>query len=181
MIQLQLGSVSEVLTIHAPLNEGNLTRSTSPDAPPARQGQTSPTSVADLLDAAKQAAAAGRPADEESEIREALAILQAGHPQPSAPGGPLRVGGDIREPRRIHYVAPEYPKAALDAGIQGTVVIDATIDRDGTVADAHVVDGVAELNDTALAAARRWTYTPTLLGGVPVQVLMTVTVVFSIR
>jgi protein TonB len=107
--------------------------------------------------------------------------LRAAHPQPPTPGGPLRLGGDIRPPRRIRYVAPEYPKAARDAGIQGSVVIDATIDRDGTVADAHLIRGVPDLNDAALAAVRQWTYAPTLLGGVPVEVLMTVTVVFSIR
>jgi protein TonB len=43
------------------------------------------------------------------------------------------------------------------------------------------VSGVVDLNDAALAAVRQWTYTPTLLGGVPVDVLMTVTVVFSTR
>jgi TonB family protein len=181
MIQLQLGSVSEVLTILAPSKEENLARSTGPDIPPARPIQRSPTSVTDLLDAAKQAAAAGRPADAESDIREVLAILQAARPQLPAPGGPVRLGGDIRVPRRIHYVAPEYPTAARDAGIQGTVVIEATIDRDGTVADAHVMTGVPELNDAAVAALRQWTYTPTLLSGVPVEVLMTVTVVFSTR
>jgi TonB family protein len=181
MVQLQVGSVSEALTIVAPSKEENPARSTSPDTTPARLIQRSPTAVVDLLDAAKQAAASGRPADEESAVREALAILQAAHPQPPAPGGPVRLGGDIRPPRRIQYVAPEYSKAARDAGIQGTVVIEATIDRDGTVVDAHVMRGVLELNDAALAAVRQWTYTPTLLGGVPVEVLMTVTVAFSVH
>lgn len=167
MVQLRVGSLSEAITV----------RSAAP-APPTQRSQAS---VADLLDTAKQAAAAGRPADAESDIREALAILQATRPQVPAPGGPVRIGGDIRAPKRIHYVAPEYPKGARDAGIQGTVVIEATLDRNGTVADAHVVSGVAELNDAALAALRQWTYTPTLLGGVPVEVLMTVTVVFSLR
>jgi len=108
-------------------------------------------------------------------------MLRAAHPQVPAPGGPVRVGGDIRPPKRIHYVAPDYPKAARDAGIQGAVVIEATVDRDGAVADAHVVTGAPELNDAALAAVRQWAYTPTLLSGVPVDVLMTVTVVFAIH
>jgi outer membrane biosynthesis protein TonB len=43
------------------------------------------------------------------------------------------------------------------------------------------VSGVSELNDAALTAVRQWTYMPTLLGGVPVEVLMRVTVVFSVR
>jgi TonB family protein len=181
LIQLQLGSMSEVVTILAPSKEENPARSTTPQTPPARQGQTSPTAVPDLLDAAKQAAAAGRTADEESAVRQALALLQAAHPHVPLPGGPVRVGGDIRAPKQSHYVAPEYPQAARVAGIQGTVVIDATLDRNGTVVDAHVMSGVLELNDAALAAVRQWTYTPTLLGGVPVEVLMTVRVVFSTR
>jgi protein TonB len=60
-------------------------------------------------------------------------------------------------------------------------VIEATIDRDGTVADAHILRGVPGLNEAALAAVRQWVYTPTLLSGVPVEVLMTVTVGFSLR
>jgi protein TonB len=181
MIQLQLGTVSVVVTILAFPKQGNLARSTSPDTPPAPPIPRSPTSVAELLDSAKQAAAADRPADAESKIREALAILHSAGPLVPAPGGPVRVGGDIRIPKRIHYIAPEYPNAARDAGIQGPVVIEATIDRDGAVADAHVVSGVSELNDAALTAVRQWTYMPTLLGGVPVEVLMRVTVVFSVR
>jgi TonB family protein len=181
LVQLQVGSLSEVLTIVAPPKDENLTRSTNPDTPSPPPTPRTPTAVPDLLDAAKQAAAAGRPADEESAVREALALLQAAHPQPPAPGGPVRIGGDIRAPKQIHYVTPVYPRAARDAGIHGTVVIEATLDRNGTVADAYVVSGVVDLNDAALAAVRQWTYTPTLLGGVPVDVLMTVTVVFSTR
>jgi TonB family protein len=171
MIQLRVGSLTEEIQVSP----------TSPNTPPAQEIQPATTSVPDLLDAAKQAATAGRPADAESEIREALALLKAGRPQLPAPAGPVVVGGDIREPKRTHFVGPVYPKAARDAGIQGTVVIEATVDINGSVADAHVVRGVPELNDAALAAVRQWVYTPTLLAGVPVEVLMTVTVVFSTR
>ncbi len=180
MVQLQVGSVQEAITIVAPSKDDNLARSTSSDTPSGRPQQPSPASVPDLLDSAKQAAAAGRPGDAESEIRQALAILQAARPVP-APSGPVTVGGDIREPKRIQYIAPEYPRAARDAGVQGVVVIEATIDRDGTVADAHILRGVPGLNEAALAAVRQWVYTPTLLSGVPVEVLMTVTVGFSLR
>jgi TonB family protein len=171
VIQLRVGSLTEEIHVS----------STSPNPPRAQQIQPSTASVADLLDAAKQAADAGRLADAESAIRQALAALQAARPQPHAPGGPVVVGGDIREPKRTRYIEPVYPKAARDAGIQGTVVIEATIDRNGSVADALVVRGVPELNDAALTAMRQWAYTPTLLAGVPVEVLMTVTVVFSAR
>jgi beta-lactamase regulating signal transducer with metallopeptidase domain len=83
MVQLQVGSVQEAITIVAPSKDDNLARSTSSDTPSARPQQPTPASVPDLLDSAKQAAAAGRPGDAESEIRQALAILKP--PGPSRP------------------------------------------------------------------------------------------------
>jgi protein TonB len=93
----------------------------------------------------------------------------------------LRPGGDLREPRRTHYVAPEYPAIARTARVEGTVIIEATIGRDGQVRDAVVLRSIAMLDQAALAAVRQWRYTPTLLNGVPVDVLLTITVHFSLR
>lgn len=151
------------------------------DPPPAQQTPASTASVGGLLDAAKQAADAGRLADAESSLRAALALLRAAQTPPAVSNGVVRVGGTISGPRKIRDVVPAYPQAARVAGIQGSVIIEATIDRDGAVADAQVLRGVPELNDAALQAVRQWMYTPTLLDGVPVQVLMTATVVFAIR
>ena len=72
-----------------------------------------------------------------------------------------------------------YPPDAQAARIQGVVIIEATIDTDGRVHDAKVLRSIPALDDAALAAVRQWEFTPTLLEGVPVPVIMTVTVNFT--
>ena len=88
----------------------------------------------------------------------------------------VRVGGQIRPPIRIKEVAPLYPAIAQSARVQGDVVIEATIDEEGKVADARVVKSVPLLDQAALDAVRQWEYQPSLLNGVPTAVVTTVTV-----
>jgi protein TonB len=92
---------------------------------------------------------------------------------------PLRVGGQVRPPIRIKEVPPVYPAIAKSAQVQGDVVIEATIDEGGKVADARVVKSVPMLDQAALDAVRQWEYQPSLLNGVPTPVIMTVTVKFT--
>jgi TonB family protein len=108
-----------------------------------------------------------------SDEGDALASAGAG-------GKALRVGGAVRPPEKLATVAPTYPQEALDAGIEGVVSIEATIDATGTVSDARVVKSVPELDDAALEAVRQWKYRPTLLNGAPVPVIMTVTINFAL-
>ncbi len=94
----------------------------------------------------------------------------------------VHVGGTIRAPARVSYVAPMYPPIALSARLQGLVIIEATIDTGGRVQNARVMRTDSALfTDAALSAVRQWTYTPTLLNGVPVSVIMTVTVQFRLQ
>jgi periplasmic protein TonB len=102
-------------------------------------------------------------------------------PPPSPPRAPVPVGGDVKEPRKIFDVPPVYPPIAQAAKVQGLVVIEATIARDGSVKNAHVLRHVALLDEAALDAVRQWRFTPTLLNGVPIEVIMTVTVNFRLR
>ena len=95
--------------------------------------------------------------------------------------GPVRPGGDIKPPVRTVYVAPVYSDLARIAGISAVVVLECTIDPSGRVVDVRVMNGHPLLNDAAVTAVRQWRYTPTRLNGVPVPVLMTVTVRFSVR
>jgi len=101
--------------------------------------------------------------------------------EPPKPVGPVRVGGNIKEPKKLTNVAPEYPAIAKQARVQGAVVLEATIDPTGRVANVRVLQGIPLLNDAALEAVRRWVYSPTLLNGVPVPVIMTVTVNFTLN
>ena len=96
----------------------------------------------------------------------------------AAPAAPL-AGGVVKEPRKIRDVKPLYPGAARAAQATGTVIIEARIAEDGTVRDAHVVRGVPLLDEAALGAVRQWLFTPTLLNGAPVDVMMTATVTFA--
>lgn len=94
---------------------------------------------------------------------------------------PVRVGGLIKAPKRLKYVEPVYPVFALQARVQGIIIIEATVDASGRVSDATVLRGIPILDQAALDAVRQWVYTPTLLNGVPTPILMTVTVTFQLR
>ena len=94
---------------------------------------------------------------------------------------PVRVGGDVKEPKKIKHVAPVYPDAALSARVQGVVILEAIIDPNGNVSDARVLRSIALLDQAALDAVMQWQFTPTLLNGNPVSVIMTVTVNFSLN
>ena len=94
---------------------------------------------------------------------------------------PVRVGGDIKAPLKRVDVKPVYPPLAQESRVQGVVILEAMIDPEGNVADAKVLRGQPLLNDAAVEAVRQWRYTPTLLNGVPVPVIMTVTVSFTLQ
>jgi TonB family protein len=102
-------------------------------------------------------------------------------PPPPPPDGAVRVGSEIKTPTKIKDVRPVYPLEALDARIQGVVVIEATIDRDGRVSDARVLRSIPQLDEAAMTAVRQWEFAPTMLNGAPVPVIMTVTVNFSVQ
>jgi protein TonB len=101
----------------------------------------------------------------------------------AADPGPRRVRAnvEVREPRRIAYVAPVYPELARRAGLEADVVVACVIDTDGRVTEAQVRSGHVLLDAATLQAVARWRYLPTLLDGVPVSVEMTVTVRFRLR
>lgn len=100
---------------------------------------------------------------------------------PPPPARTVRSGGEIQPPRKIVDVAPVYPPLAQSVGIEGLVVIEATIAVDGRVQDARVLRSAPLLDAAALAAVRQWIYTPTRLNGEPVSVIMTVTVNFQLH
>ena len=94
------------------------------------------------------------------------------------PDEPIRIGDGVPPPAKIHDVPPVYPPAAREAGVQGLVVLEATIDPTGVVGNIEVLRSVPELEEAAIAAVEQWRYEPTLVGGAPVSVLMTVTINF---
>jgi TonB family protein len=101
-------------------------------------------------------------------------------PQTSATS-PVHVGDTIPPPQQLKRVNPVYPTEAQLDGVEGVVVIEATIGEDGAVRDAVVKRSIPKLDQAALDAVRQWRYTTTLLDGKPVAVIMTVTVNFTLR
>ena len=97
------------------------------------------------------------------------------------PVAPVRVGGQIKAPVKVRHVDPVYPTVAREASVQGIVIIEAVIDAAGRIAEARILRGVPILEEAALEAVRQWEYTPTLLGGVPTPVKMTITVTFRFK
>lgn len=102
-------------------------------------------------------------------------------PTPPPPQEPLRPGGKIQQPTKTHDVKPVYPTVAQSARVQGMVIIEATLSADGHVTGAKILRSIPLLDAAALEAVRQWEFTPTLLNGVPVPVVMTVTVNFTLQ
>ena len=102
-------------------------------------------------------------------------------PPPPAPTEPLRLGGKIRAPQKIVNVPPVYPEIARRAQVQGTVFLEAIISENGRVRDVRVLRSMPLLDAAAMDAVRQWQFTPTLLNGQPVAVIMTVTVTFKLN
>jgi TonB family protein len=112
------------------------------------------------------------------------AVPMAGRPPAASeqePSGAYRVGGDIHPPRKVKDVPPVYPAEALNAKVQGVVLLDATVDATGAVSDVKVLRSILLLDQAALDAVKQWEYEPTLLNGQPVPVVLTVTVNFTLR
>lgn len=97
----------------------------------------------------------------------------------SDPSGAVRVGGNVRPPRKIHDVRPAVPDEATRTGIHGIVILEITIDVDGTVKDARVLRSIPMLDAAALEAVRLWRYDPTTVDGKAMPVILTVSVNFQ--
>ena len=94
------------------------------------------------------------------------------------PDGPVKVGGQVKEPRLLASTLPIYPPLAKQSNTQGDVVIKATIDKNGRVAHMNVVSGPTALRQAAIDALGRWKYEPSKLNGQPVDVQILVTIKF---
>jgi protein TonB len=97
------------------------------------------------------------------------------------PQAAIRVGGQVKAPKKIKDVTPVYPELATQARVQGVVILECTISPQGRVTDVKVLRSIPLLDQAAVDAVKQWTYTPTLLNGVPVPVIMTVTVTFALH
>ena len=109
-------------------------------------------------------------------------VVEPAQPDPPPVVEPVRVGGAVPQPRKTWHVEPEYPRMARLRRIQGIVIVQVTVDRQGEVSNVSVLRSVEGLDDEAvIAAVRRWRYEPTIVDGMPVSAIFTDTVRFHIE
>jgi protein TonB len=102
-------------------------------------------------------------------------------PPPPVVRGPVRVGGQIEVPALVHRVEPNYPPIAVNAHLQGLVILEAIVERDGSVGEVKVLKSAGALLDReALIAVRQWRYSPLVLNGVRERFILTVTLSFHL-
>ncbi len=93
--------------------------------------------------------------------------------------GPVRVSSGVMVGLIVQKTVPAYPAIAKAVGVHGTVVLQATISKGGSIENLHVISGPVMLQPAALDAVKTWRYRPYLLNGQPVEVETTVNVIFT--
>ena len=93
---------------------------------------------------------------------------------------PVSLSEDSSKNLLVQKVAPSYPEQALKAGLQGAVILQAWIGKDGSIRDLKLVDGSLLLGQAAVKAVKQWRYKPYLRNGVAVEAETYVTVNFRL-
>jgi TonB family protein len=177
-----------VLSSNSPNNQSNATGNppelriaVTPE--PAAKKSSSPLLVKSTTFAATKAAAS----DDESAPQ--LPVVAAANASslngliPTEASRPslatLKVSQGVSQGLLIKKVQPRYPAAALAVHAQGTVDIEATIDKQGNVTSPKVLHGDPILAGAAVEAVRQWRYKPYYLDGAPVEIQTQITVKFK--
>jgi len=101
--------------------------------------------------------------------------------KPQALPDKVRVSQGVSQGLLIHKVAPVYPAVARANDIQGTVILRATISKEGRIKNLTPISGQEELVGAAIAAVQQWRYRPYVLKGQPVEVETQITVNFTLN
>ena len=103
-------------------------------------------------------------------------------PPPMEPTGPIRVGGAVKAPKKLFSPNPQYTEIARKARIQGVVIVEAIIDKQGNVTEVKILKGLPMGLDKAAAdAVAKWRFESATLNGKPVAVIYNLTVNFRLQ
>ena len=94
--------------------------------------------------------------------------------------GPVRISSGLAAGQLLNPIRPEYPALARATHVQGVVVVEATISRNGTIENVRVISGPAVLQRAAVSAISAARYKPFLLDGAMIEVETTINVVFTL-
>lgn len=109
-------------------------------------------------------------------------IAEIPPPPPLPDTGPILVGGDVARPTGIYTPLPAYTELARRVRIEGIVILQLTLDKQGVVQDVEVLKELPMgLTESAVKTVSTWRYEPATLNDQPVEVLMTVTVKFTLQ
>lgn len=84
-------------------------------------------------------------------------------------------------PEVVHRTAPRYPPQAKEAGLEGTVIVQTLVGKDGRVKDVRVAKSIPVLDQAAVEAVRQWVFKPALVNNQPVAVWIAVPVKFTLH
>jgi protein TonB len=108
--------------------------------------------------------------------------IPEGPPPSPEPEGPIQVGGDVVPPEKTFNPQPQYTEIARKARLQGVVIVQAIIDKQGTVTNVKVLKGLGMgLDQAAVEAIKKWKFEPATLNGKPVAVYYNLTVNFRLQ
>ena len=115
---------------------------------------------------------------------EVTALAPPGSAASSRSSGPrrIRVGGLVQATKLVEQTKPQYPESARAKGVQGVVLLQAVISKEGEPLSLKVLNSPdPALSDAAMAAVQQWRYEPTLLNGDPIEVVSTIAVRFHLE
>ncbi len=108
--------------------------------------------------------------------------IPEGPPPTPEPEGPIQVGGDVLAPVKVNAPQPQYTEIARKARLQGVVIVQAIIDKDGNVTNVKVLKGLPMgLDQATVDAVKQWKFKPATLNGKPVAVYYNLTVNFRLQ
>ena len=109
-----------------------------------------------------------------------LAVLAAAQTEPAKHPAKIKISSGVAQGLKTHTVNPTYPREARAKGIQGDVILQATIDIRGNIGNVYPVKGDPILVEASIEAVKQWKYKPYVWNGEPVEVETTILVKFHL-